>query len=916
MNAFLRKLGWWARRRNKEEELREELEFHVDEEADDWQARGFTREEAQRAGRRDLGNVALVQEDTRAVRGFTWLEQFAQDVRYAMHTMRANKLFTCLAVISLALGIGANTAIYSFLDAVLLRPLPVEDPDSLVVVNWQMPIPRRNSEGRPTATVVHSMDGSIYNDSDSLQRSGIFPYPAFELLQKHDTVFSNLIAFYTAGSFNLAIEGQAEIVDGSYVSGNYFDGLGLSPSAGRLILPDDSRPGAAPVVVVSHAFGQGRFGNIADAVGQRVLVNNVPFTIVGVAPQGFFGADASVDPELFLPLYSDLLLTGAVEAGYRDNNYYWLKMMGRLRPGVSLTAAQSALAGPFDQWIRTTAESAEERAHLPQLVLTEGASGPDGLRRRYSRQIYVLMILVGLILAVACANIANLLLARTGARRREFALRLSLGAGRLRVARQLLTESVVLSSLGGALGIFVAWWGIRFITLLLGRDPRGVLPRAELNAPVLIAALVLAVLTGLLFGLVPAIRLTRKSLMPTLKEVRSRRAPSRIPVTVSDLLVVSQVAMSLLMLVAAGLFVRTLSNLQSTDVGFNRENLLIFDVNARQAGYANQEMLSFYEDLYRRFSGIPGVSRVSFSNRELFTAGFNIGVSIAGQGVNTRMLCVSPEYFATMQIPILAGRRIDELETAGPGVAVVSELFAKANFGDENPLGRRLTIGGSPHAPGRDVEVVGVARDVRYGGFRGDLHRVVYIPYNQAPFYAVERMTFQLRTAGDPLSYVSTVRKIIGDVNPRVPLANLTTQAARIDQTISREIMFARVCTAFAILALTIACVGLYGTVAYNVARRTNEIGIRVALGAQRTRLILMILKKVMISVLVALVIGLPLALKASQYVESFLYSMEPKDPATIAASVLILLTATLLAAFIPANRASRIEPLVALRHE
>jgi macrolide transport system ATP-binding/permease protein len=914
MTSFFRKLCWLVHRRTKEAELREEIQFHIDEEAEQREAQGLAKEEAQRAGRRDLGNVGLVQEDTRAAWGWTLLERFLQDIRYAIRTMSANRLFTVAAVLSLALGIGANTAIYSFMDAVVLRPLPVRSPESLVVLNWQMPRPAGERRGLPRP--VQSASGTIYPDPDSILRSGIFPYPAFEVLRTQDSALT-LFAHGPAGNLNLAVQGQAEIVDGTYVTGAYFGGLGVFPAAGRLILAEDDRAGAAAIAVVSHAFGEKRFGNAAAAVGQPILLNNVPFTIVGVTPPGFFGADFSQDPEFFIPMRAGRLLRQTDGKEYLDGNYYWIQMMGRLRPGMTLAGVQSELAQRFHQWVETTATNDEERANLPKLVITEGAWGPDALRRQYSRQIYVLMILVGLILAVACANIANLLLARTTARSREIALRLSLGAGRFRVARQLLTESIVLSSFGGILGICVGIWGIRFLTRLLGSDSRVALPRADLNWQVLGLAIALSVVTGLLFGLAPAIRATRRDSMPALKTVRSSRAPSRLPLGLSDVLIVVQVAMSLLLVVAAGLFLKTLSNLKSIELGFNRENLLLFDVNARQAGYGDAQMASFYEEIYRRLREIPGVRNVSFSNRSLFTGGFSLGMIVDGKPVSSGFLYVGPEFFSTMGIPLLLGRGIGETERSGSRpVVVVSELFAKTYFGDENPLGRRVAVGRVGLSWFQEVEIVGVAKDVRSSGLKGELRPVVYGSHNQAAFQFVDRMTFELRTSGDPLVHVNAVRDIVRSVNSRVPVTNIVSQVDEINHTISREIMFARVCTAFAILALTIAFVGLYGTVSYNVARRTAEIGIRVALGAPRGNVIRMVLQKVMMLVLVALAIGLPFALMASQYVEAFLFAIKPRDPAVIAAAVGILLLAAALAAFVPARRASRVDPLVALRHE
>ncbi len=917
MTPFLRKLGWLIGRRRKEDELQEELQFHIDEEAEERRAQGFTTEDAHRAGRRDLGNMALVQEDTRASWGWTFLEQFFQDIRYALRTMSANRLFTLLAVVSFALAIGANTAIYSFMDAVLFRVLPVHNPDSLVLLNWQKRAPERRTDGSPS-DVVHGMDGNIFND-DGIQNSGIFPYPAFELLRKSD-LFSTLFAYTPARNLSITIQKHSEMTDGVYVSGDFFNGLQISPAAGRPIIPDDDRAGAPAVAVISYAVAQSRFGNASNAVGQSFFIDNIPFTIVGVAPPEFFGVDPAWAPKVFLPMHANLVVPDGPfptdPKAYLDNNYYWVEVMGRLRPGTSLAGAQAALVEPFQQWVATTATTDWERSDLPKLRLVEGATGPDPLRRRYARPLVVLTILVALILAIACANIANLLLARATARTREISLRLSLGAGRLRVIRQLLTESVVLASVGGILGILVAIYGIRFLTTLLAIDSMAVLPRAELNWNVLAVAVVLSVITGLLFGLAPALGLIRADLVAGLKETRAGIRPVRRRLSSLDVLVVSQVVLSLLMLVAAGLFVRTLSNLRSVDVGFNTRNLLLFEINARQAGYKGAEMISFYEDLKRRFAAVPGVAGLSMSNRPIITAGFSLGIRVNGRLIenrDTRMLLVGPGFFSTLQIPIVMGREIDEREKPGsPMTAVVSELFARSAFGDENPIGRHVMVGRDQ----REAEIVGVAKDARYGGLKRPLPAVVYVPYNQSSSTFADRMTFELRTADNPLLHVNTIREIVRSLNPLVPVAKMTTQTAQIEETISQEIMFARVCTAFAILALAIACVGLYGTVAYNVARRTSEIGIRMALGAPRAGVMRMILQKVLALVLVALGIGLPVALKASTYVKAFLFAMTPTDAWTMGAAILILVTGSLLAAFVPAHRASRIDPLVVLRHE
>ncbi len=912
MSEFFRKLKWLFGRRRKEEELREELQFHLDEE---------TAEVGHDAARRELGNITLLREDTRSAWGWTLVEQFAQDLRYAFRTMSANKLFSLLAIVSLALGIGANTAIYSFMDAILLRALPVAEPESLVMLNWHAKqVPKWGS------FVMHSINGGTYDDPKSGTTAGIFPYPAFELFQKNDSIFSSVFAYRPARDLNVAIKGQADLARGEYVSGDFFRGLAVSPAAGRLILPDDDRAGASPVVMISFALSQRRFGGPANAAGQSILVNNLPFIVAGVTPPGFFGVDPAAAPDVYFPMHANLSMAatdqnGASAAEYLDQNYYWIEVMARLRPGVSLAQAQAALAPQFQTWVASTASTDVERANLPSLVANPGAGGLDSLRRQYSQPLYVLLALVGLILAIACANVANLLLARAAARRREIALRLSVGAGRFRVVRQLLTESVLLASLGGLLGIAFAIWGIRFLTLLLANGDDHFTLHAELNWRVLGVALALSLLTGVLFGLAPAMQSTRVDVISAMKETRTgqpigRRGFRRI--SLSHALVVGQIAVSLLMLVAAGLFVRTLSNLQSIELGFNRENLLLFQLDATKAGHKDPEITAFYGDLLTRFRAIPGVREASLSNQPLLEAGYGLGLLIHGKpgADGNRILVVGPSFMKTMQIPLVAGRDIDERDQPGsPAIAVVSELFAKANFGDENPLGQHVMLQPGPGRTPRDMEIVGLVKNVRYGGLRDKARPVMYMPYNQG-FPTPQEMVYELRTAGNPLAHVNAAREIVRQADSRVPLANVQTQTGEIDQTINQEIVFAQLCTAFATLALVIACVGLYGTVSYNVARRTGEIGIRMALGAQRARVVRMILLQVFALAAVGLAIGVPAALGTSKLVASFLYGMKANDPLAITAAVVILLGAAILAGYAPARRASRIDPMVALRHE
>jgi macrolide transport system ATP-binding/permease protein len=599
--------------------------------------------------------------------------------------------------------------------------------------------------------------------------------------------------------------------------------------------------------------------------------------------------------------------------------------MARRRPGVSLSQAQAVLGPAFHHWVESTAANDRERAHLPELLIREGAAGLDTLRRQYSKPLYVLLALVALILAIACANIANLLLARATARRREMAVRLSIGAGRLRLVRQLLTESALLAFIGGALAVLVALWGIRLLTLLLANGSADFTLRPGLNWPVLGAASALALLTGLVFGLAPALQSTRVDVFPALKVARAGQSGTRRGfwrIGSSQVLVVTQIGFSLVLLVAAGLFVRTLSNLQAIELGFNRDDLLLFTMNARQAGHKDPEIIAFYSDLQHRFAAIPGVRSATATHHPMIGQGTwggdaaPIGIQ-PKPGFATHILMTGTDFFSTLQIPVLRGRGFDDRDRAGSlAVAVVSEAYVKTYLPDRNPLGQHISIARRPPLKDREVEIVGVAANARYGALKGAFRDIVYLPFSQDSYYPIDEMTFALRGSGDPLGYVNTVREIVRQADPRVPVTDVKTQAAQIDQTMNQEIIFARLCTAFAALALLIACVGLYGTMAYTVARRTVEIGIRMALGARRGAVVWMVLREVLVLAGVGLTVGVCLALGTSRLVASFLFEVKPNNPATVVSAVVILLTAVVLAGYAPARKASRIDPMTAVRQD
>ena len=933
MISFFRKLMWLARRSSREDQLNAELRFHLEEEAEERRADGMSAREAHWASLRELGNLGVVREETRAMWSWTLLEQLGQDLRYGARTILRNPAFSLLAVLSLALGIGANTAIYSFMYAVLMRSLPVADPGSLVVLKWHV-TGKKNVDD----SVLHNISGQVHDDWRTGLTSAVFPFPAFELLRKSNDALSILFAYRPVRKLNVMVLGQAQVTSGEYVSGGYFQGLGVVPAAGRLIAGDDDRVGAPGVVVLSYGFAQRRFGDAARAAGRPVLINNTPFTAIGVAPPGFFGVDPSKAPDLYLPFHADLLLNPESGPGptsrYLDEHYYWTEMMGRLRPGVTMAQARAALASEFERWVATTATNQRERRNLPEFLLQEGAAGLDNLRRAYAQPLGILLAMVGLILAIACANIANLLLARAAARRREMAMRLSMGAGRGRLIRQLLTESLLLALLGGAAGLLVAAWGITFLTNVLAAGSDTLTLRAELNPGVLAAACLLTVTTGLLFGLAPALQATRVDPMPVLRGTRAGEPISRARLSfgLGRTLVVSQMAICLLLLVGAGLFLRTLSNLQSLDVGFGRENILLFKVNARQAGHRDPEILSFYSNLEKRLAAIPGVRSVSRANSPLIGEGAwgwpvvplgqkrpEKAPSGHGSGAArtaTRVLGIGPGLLSTMRIPLLAGREFDERDRLGaPPVAIVNQAWVKVNLGSENVVGQRVTSFGL-HMKPQEMEIIGLAKDARYDDLTGDFPAVVYLPFEQNLDVPVDEMTFFLRTAGNPLRYASAVREIVHQADERIPVTGLITQAAQIDREMSQETLFAKLCTAFGILALAIACVGLYGTTSYAVARRTGEIGIRMALGAQRGTVVWMVLRDVLILALLGLGIGLPMALGESKVLQSLLFGVKPGDVRAMVGAVAILLSAALVAGYLPARKASRIDPMTAVRHE
>ena len=919
MRELLRRWRAFFERGRYERELEEEMAHHVSMlQASQGENGNLESPDACLfAARKQFGNVTLWKEDVRSMWSFAFFEQTAQDIRYALRAMAANPLFTITAAISLALGIGANTAIYSFMDAILLRALPVAQPEQLAIVRW-------HANRRPK--VVRSINGTAERYHKTGTLSPNFPYAALDLFRGDRQLFSTVFGYTYTRNFNVIASGEAESVAGGFVSGNYFAGLGVPPAAGRLIAEADDAAGAPALTVLAYDYWRRRYHNDSAAIGKSISINNLPFTIIGVAAPGFFGVDPQANPAFFLPMHAMPTLADnpALEARERflDEHRYWLEMMMRLRPGVTMRQAETALRGQFAGYAAGTAESPGDLVVLPEVELEEGRGGIDSLRRQYSQPLIVLMTMVGLILAIACANLANLLLARSAARRREIAVRLSLGAGRWRIVRQMLTESVLLSMVGGALGLLVALAGIRLITWLIANGRADFTLHAELNWPVLGFTFALAVFAGMVFGLAPALQATKLDYTPALKESRNQGAAvagGRFRPRLTHLLIVTQIAVSLLLVAGAGLFVRTLANLHSIDVGFNRENLLLVNINGAQGGFKDAELARFYAGLLEKFRRIPGVRAASASDLPLVAYYMNDeNISIPGRtpragDPSVEFLHIDPRFLDTMQIPVLLGRGLEDADLASPAVAVVNQKFAATFFGNESPVGRQFSSG--KNSTGPLVEIVGVVRNAHYNSLQESEQPVVYFPYTHKG-KNLGGMYFELRTAGDPFGAVSGVRTIVHDASRSVSITRVSTQAQMIEQTISRERTFADLGTCFAILALAIACVGLYGAMAYMVARRTGEIGIRMALGAQRPKIVWMVMREVLALTAVGVLAGLAAAHYVTRLVESFLYGVKPNDPLAAAGAIATLLAAAMAAGYAPAWRASRIDPAVSLRNE
>jgi len=893
----------------QEAELADEIESHIQRLVEDNIRRGTPPDEARRLALVTFGGVEAAKEKYRDQRGLPWLETLRQDIRFAFRCMWKSPIFTAVAVSCVALGIGSNTAIFSIINAVTMRTLPVRQPEQLVLFSYE-------STGR------RSWSSSGYGNWS-------LSYGTYQTLLRDARTLSDVIAFahlgFTNHSLTVNTGRQSTVASGKLVSSNYFSALGILPILGRTIVEADLKPDAPNVAMISYPFWMREYGGEQSAVGKTVVINSLAFTIVGVTPVDFFGLDPGMAVDLWIPLrdFSTLRPYGvqnsARQSIFVDNNWWWCTIVGRLKPGITLKQAYAEADVLFSRSITEGMEEVPSPEELPYLVITPARHGLGKLRREYSQPLMILTGAAVLILLIVCSNVATLLLARAMSRQREVGIRLAVGASRPRLICQFLTESIVLSLCGGVFGLALAHWGSHAILLMMSSRGQAIALDVHLNAMVFAFSVGVSMLSGIVFGLVPALRGTRKNLVPQLKENTGSSTPR---LTLAKPLVGAQVALSVLLLVGAGLFVRTLQKLETENLGFNRSNLLLFDIDPRRNGYDGRRAISTYNDMIERIQALPGVRSATSSALALLSGWHNKdpistdGVQLPpGRPNGVHYNWTGPDFFETLDIRIVIGRGIEWRDFgASARVAVVNEALASNFFPDGSPLGRHFSFGSS-YDPAKAYEIVGVVQNAKYSRLREKPPRTAYLSYASA-LEKARPMCFEVRTAGDPYGMVEAVREAVRAADPQLPMINIRTQADQLDEALTQERMFAFMSSLFGFLALLLVSIGLYGTLAYSVMRRTSEIGIRMALGANRLQVLWMVLRESLLLAGIGLAVGLPAALALSRLIASLLFGVETYDSVTLVATVLILTTVCAAAAFLPANRASRIDPIQALRYE
>jgi len=866
------------------------------------------------------------------------MDNLLQDVRFALRTFLRNPGFAFIAILTLALGIGANTAIFTILDSVLLRTLPVTNPKQLVVL-------------------TNPDDHGMSSGSESGNRR-LLAYSEFEYLRDHNEVFSSIFAADSAvaelpatvtntteraNTADTATPSASAVHDSArvrLVSGAYFQTLGVQPILGRAFGPDADRVrDASPIAVISHGFWTRRFNQDPQVLGRRIEINKTSFQIIGVAPAKFFGEAVGDLPDMWVPLSMQAAIYPGTDllTAFPDNNLdqrMWLQVIARLKPGVTLAQANAGINVVFHRYISSSAPVAKlsgdelKEYSNQQIYLQSAARGTSTVHGDFAEPLKLLMALVALVLLIACVNLANLLLARGAARQREFAVRLSIGAPRSRLIRQLLTESFLLAFFGAAAGLVLAQWAdALLLRMVSGAGPFAIQLSLHPDARILAFTFAVATLAAILFGLVPALRATRIDLSPVLKSGSSGSTTEalhhRFPV--AKILIVAQVAVSLVLLVAAGLFVHSLQRLNGVSLGYNSSRLIVFAVRPNPAGYKDAAIPLLYQDLLEKFKAVPGVSGVTLSGDGLFShvdAGDPIAVDgytpKAGEKPSSRMDHVGPDYFFVVGMPILRGRGILAQDSApaggkAPRVAVINQSFAKQFFANTNPIGKLVhdTYPGSTEG----AEIVGVVADSKHNSLREEVAPRVYVPMFN-PLWPQNGTFFEIRTSGDPSSVSSTLRAIVHDTNSAIPEIEIHTMSGLVLESLHTDYFVARLASAFGLLAIVLAGVGLYGIMAFTVARRTRDIGIRMTLGASPSIILRQVLRETLILMLIGIAVGVPIALAGTHLIRSMLFGLGSADPIALAAACAILAAIAAAASYIPARRAAQVDPMVALRYE
>ena len=832
-----------------------------------------------------------------------------RDLRYGLRMLRKHKGFTAVAVLSLALGIGANTAIFSLMDALMLRALPVLEPDRLVLFG------NANSAGLTIGFPDSSTD--------------LFSYQTYRDIRQRTQTFSDLAAVHSFPSrvhgivHSAGSTGELEQINAQMVSGTYFSTLGVNALLGRTLTADDDiTPGGHPVVVASHSWWQRRFAGNPTIIGSTINIDKISYTIIGVTPREFFGTTVGDSPDIWVPLSMEEQLPPGFK-GLTDRMFQSLYLIGRLNPGVGVKQAGAETNLLFKQLLLEYSgpqPSADRLQDIQQALveLTPAGRGLSELRREFSLPLKILMIVVGVVLLIACANIANLLMARAAARQQEFTVRVALGASPARIGRQLLTESLLLALSGGAAGILLGSWGSSAMVSMVSTGPQTLPLNVEPDLRVLAFTLIVSVVSAVVFGTAPAIRASRVELNASLK---SNRASSHA-ITRSLLgksLLVSQVALSLVLLVGAGLFVRTLVNLQRVDTGFNQEQVLLFQIDTDAIGYKeDSSLVKLYRAVEERVSSIPGIRAASFSMFAFNQGGWTTPVFTSGESSSsrTRQLirnnAVGPDFFEAMGLPLLTGRGFGAQDTeTSPKVAVISEEMAAQLFPGSSPLGKRFGLGAPEHS--EDIEVIGVVRDAKYGDLTEETKPMAYYPYSQSISYL---SNFEVNFTGKPGAILAETRRAIKEVNRDLPIVEAVRMSEHVGRSLVQQKLIARLASFFGLLALLLACIGLFGIMSYTVAKRTNEIGIRMALGAGRSDVLRLVFREGLKPVIIGVAIGLPAAIAGGRLITSLLFGLTPADPLTIGVASLLLLAVAAFAGYLPARKASRVDPMTALRCE